>query len=100
MKVIWRTTVKIVPGKMAEYMQLEEKRKAMSSSLGMPPEKVYSCVSGDMAHTIVYEMEWDSLAALEASFEKMFASPERQAMMPKYDALIVSHENELYTPMP
>jgi len=100
MKVMMRTVLKVVPGKMAEYMELERKRKAMASGLGMPPEKVYSCLSGDSAHTLVYEMEWDSLAALEASFEKMFASPERQAMMAKYDALIVSHENEFYTPMP
>ncbi len=100
MKVIWRTTVKIVPGKMAEYMGLEERRKSMSSSLGMPPEKVYRCLSGDSAHTIVYEMEWDSLAVMETALEKMFADPEMQAMMPKYDGLIVSHENELYTPMP
>ena len=100
MKVIWRTTVKVVPGKMAEYMELEQKRKAMASRLGMPPEKVYRCISGDAMHTLVYEMEWDSLAATEAVLEKMFADPEYQALMPKYDPLIVSHENELYTPMP
>ena len=100
MKVIFRSTIKVVPGKMAEYMQLEEKRKAMSSRLGMPPERVYNCVSGDMAHTLVYEVEWNSLAVMETALEKMFADPERQAFVSKYDGLIVSHENELLTPMP
>jgi hypothetical protein len=100
MKVIMRTIIKVVPGKMAEYMQLEEERRAFASRLGLPPEKRYSCLSGDSAHTIVYEYEYDSLAAMEALLEKMFASPERQTLMAKYDPCVVSHENEVYTPMP
>ena len=100
MKVMWRSIVKVVPGKMAEYMEIEEKSKAISSRYGMPSWRCYRPMSGDSMHTIVYEMEWDSLAALEASFEKMFADPECQEFMAKSDALIVSHENELYTPMP
>jgi hypothetical protein len=51
-------------------------------------------------HTLVYEMEWDSLAALEASFEKMFTDPETQAFMAKSDAVVESHVNEFYMPMP
>jgi hypothetical protein len=99
-KVIWRTIVKVVPGKMAEYMEVEKKSKAIASRFGMPPWKCYRPMSGDSMHTIIYEMEWDSLAALEASFEKMFADSERQELMAKSGAVIVSHENELYTPMP
>lgn len=100
MKVMMRTTVRVVSGKMAEYMEVEQKSKAMASRYGMPPWRRYNCLSGDSMHTIVYEMEWDSLAALEASFEKMFADPESQALMAKSDAAIVSHENEFYTLMP
>ena len=102
MKVIMRAPVKVVPGRMAEYMELEEKRRAMVARLGYPPEKVYRLISGegDMFHTLVYEMEWDSLAALEAFFEKTFADPEGQELMAKSDAVIVSHENEFYTPLP
>jgi len=100
MKVMFRTTVKIVPGKMAEYMEVEEKSKAMASRYGMPSWRRYSPLSGDSIHTIVYETEFDSLAALEASFEKMFADPERQEVMAKSEGVIVSHENDLYVPMP
>jgi hypothetical protein len=75
MKVIFRTTIKIVPGKMAEYMEVEEKSKAIASRAGMPPWSRYGCVTGDSMHTIVYDTEFDSLAALEASFEKMFPDP-------------------------
>ena len=100
MKVIMRTTVKVVPGKMAEYMEVEKKSQAISDRLRMPPWKRYSCVSGDSIHTIVYDTEWDSLAALEACLDKMFTDPESQALMAKSDAVIVSHKNEFYTLMP
>ncbi len=100
MKVVMRTTVRIAPGKMAEYMEVEEKSKVMASRYGMSPWRRYSPISGDSMHTIVYETEFDSLAAVEASFEKMFADPERQAFMAKADAAVESHVNELYTPMP
>ena len=57
-------------------------------------------MSGDSAHTIAYEMEFDSLAKMEAHPEKMLADPERQELMTKSDAAVESHVNELYTPMP
>jgi hypothetical protein len=100
MKVLMRTIVKVVPGKMAEYMEVEEKSKAIASRLGMPPWRSYRCLSGDSMHTIAYEMEWDSLAAMEASLEKMFTDPERQELMAKSGEVVESHVNELYTPMP
>lgn len=102
MKVIMRAPVKIVPGKMAEYMELEKKRIPMATRYGVPPERRYRLISGegDMFHTIIYEMEWDSLTAIEAHFEKMSTDPEMQALQAKYDALIESHGLELYMQIP
>ena len=100
MKVMFRTTVKVVPGKMAEYMEVEAQSQAMAGNYGMPPWRRYSPMTGDSMHTIVYEMEFDSLADLEASFEKMFADPKWKEGMAKSEGSIVSHENEIYTPMP
>jgi hypothetical protein len=102
MKVIMRAPVKIVPGKMAEYMELEKERVAMAKRFGYPPEKRYIMVSGpgDRVNTIFYEIEWDSLAAIENFFGKMFSDPESQAMQAKYNGLIESHGMELYMPMP
>ena len=100
MKVIMRTTIKIVPGKMAEYMEIDKKGEAISIRAGGPPWKRYGRISGDSLHTIVYDTEFDSLAALEGFSEKMFTDPERQQLIAKSDACIVSHENELLMPMP
>jgi antibiotic biosynthesis monooxygenase (ABM) superfamily enzyme len=99
MKVIMRTTVKIVPGKMAEYMEVDKKGEEIAIRAGGPPWKRYGCISGDSAHTLVYDTEFDSLAAMEAFLEKLFTDPERQQLMGKSDACIVSHENELLMPM-
>jgi len=100
MKVIMRTTVKVVPGKMAEYMEIDNKSEALAKRYGMSPWKRYSCISGDSMHTMVYDTEFDSLTAFEAFLEKMFMDPERQQLMAQSDACIVSHENELLMPMP
>ena len=101
MKVIMRTPVKVVPGKMKEYMELEKERVAASRRIGMPPEKRYIMVSGpgDRVNTIFYEIEWDSLADIETFFGKMFSDSEVKAMQAKYDGLIESHGLELYAPM-
>ena len=100
MKVMLRTTVKIVPGKMAEYMEIDKKSEAIASHYGMPTWRRYSPLTGDSMHTIVYEMELDGLAALEAFFDKRFTDPETQELMAKSEGIIVSHENELFMPIP
>jgi len=100
MKVIMRTTVKVAPGKMAEYMDIDKKGEAIAIRAGGSPWKRYGCISGDSAHTLVYDTEFDSLATMEAFMEKLFADPERQQLMAKSDACILSHENEFFMPMP
>jgi len=37
MKVIMRNTIRIVPGKMAEYMEIDKKGEAIASRAGIPP---------------------------------------------------------------
>jgi hypothetical protein len=39
MKVIMRTTIKVVPGKMVEYMEIDRKGEAISIRAGGPPWK-------------------------------------------------------------
>ena len=99
MKVMVRTIEKIVPGKMAEGMELLQKMLAVGSRSGAGPFKCYgpSIGGGDVGHTIICETEWDSLSAIEAAWAK--PDPEMQALMQKYDAIVESHTVEWYTPM-
>jgi len=102
-KVIQRGVMKIVPGKMAEAMELQAKHMAIVGRHGMPLTTMRSyrpLFGGEYMHTLIFEVEWDSLAAMEDLFDKMMADPEMQALMPKWDAVLESHVVELNVPMP
>jgi len=104
MKVMQRGIMKILPGKMAEAMELNEKYMAIISRMGMPTTamRMYRPFTGggDYMHTVIFEIEWDSLTEMAAFFEKAMADPEVGAQMPKWEAITESHQVELYIPMP
>ncbi len=103
MKVMQRGIMKILPGKMAEAMELNKKYMAIISRLGMPTTgmRMYRPFTGggDAMHTIIFEVEWDSLTTLAAFFEKVMADPEVQAMMLQWDVILDTHQVELYAAM-
>ena len=104
MSVIMICTTKILPGKMAEYVDLEKKMfGAMKGVEGMPSFRRLMLMSGkdDMQHTVTYLMEFDSFAAMD-KFGAAAAIPEFQALMPQFDAVIVYHQHDVFmeTPMP
>ena len=103
MKVMQRGIMKILPGKMAEAMELLEKyMTTVSRLMEMPREKLPMRTyrpflgGGDSLHTIIFEVEWDSFAAMAGFFEKAMADPEIQTFMPKWEAVEQSHEVEVY----
>ena len=102
MKVMARTIMKAVPGKMAELVELEKKHMAIANRVLRISGRCYRRISGggDTMNTVIVEGEFDSLAAFEAHPQKMGADPEMQALMPKFDAVIESLEVEFYMPMP
>ena len=101
MKVVQRGVMKVIPGKMAEAMELNGKHMAAAHRLGCPPMRSYRCLSGrgEFFHTIIGEAEWDSLAAMEAFFDKMMADAEMRELMAKWEGVLESHEIEFYLPM-
>ena len=102
MKVMIRSILRVLHGKMEEAMELEKKRKAIANRiLGISP-RIYVPFSGggDTMRTIVIEAEFDSLAVLESFPEKIGADPEMQKLFPKMASVIDSVEIEIYTPMP
>jgi hypothetical protein len=100
MKIIQKGTMKIVPGKMAEAMELMEKHTAASTRLGCPSMKSYRPLIGsEFFHTIIGEAEWDSMAAMEAFYERMMEDSEMQALMAKWEPVMESHVIEFFTPV-
>lgn len=102
MKVMQRGIMKILPGKMAEAMEAMQEHIAIMTRSGMPQGRLYQRFFGlgDVAHTFAYEFDLDSFAAMEALSEKAMADPEMPSHMAKMDAIVESHEVELYMAMP
>ena len=102
MKVIQVTTMKFLPGKMTEALELLKRQAEIAARLGGAPWKSYRCVSGerDAIHTLLFIAEWDSVAAYEAVLDKASSDPEMQQLMTKWETVVESDKVELYAPTP
>ena len=97
MKVLQREIMKVLPGKMAEALILVEKHSSVARRLGASPWRVYRYIAN--MHTIVLETDWDSLAAMDAFFEKGFTDSEMQALVAKWEGILESDVLEFYNPL-
>jgi len=100
MKVRRQCTVKVIPGKMGEFLKLQEEHDAVARRLGLPPHQRYSRLNGESMHTLVYATEWDSFAAMEKFFEKLYADPEARKLSGQIADVTESHEVEFYMQCP
>ena len=69
----------------------------------MPAFRRLMLVSGkdEMQHTVTYLVEFDNFATMD-KFAATQNIPEFQALMPQFDAVIESHQHDVFmeTPMP
>jgi hypothetical protein len=101
--MVWveRHVQQIVPGKWAELEAIDKKYNTVESRLGFPAKRRYRCyVGGHNTNTLIVERQWESLAAMEATYEKAFADPEHQALEVESAPIIESVQVELYVPLP
>ena len=99
MNVMVREISKIIPGKMAEAMELYKKEMVAWNRLGLNPVvKLLRPFAreGDRMQTIVWEAEFDSLTTIEANMKKVMADPEIQEIVAKWQAITDSNVIELY----
>jgi hypothetical protein len=102
MKILQRQIQQVRPDKWAELEEIDKKFNAVESRLGFPPNKKrYRCYFGSHnTDTLIVEYEWDSVAAMEAAYEKAMADPEWQALAAEIFSVIESTQMELYAPLP
>ncbi len=99
--IIQRMIQKVVPGKLAAFEALAKKFDPFESRLGLPAVKRYQCIAGGHDwNTVIMERQWESLAVMEAAFEKSMADPEYQALDAEKVGIIESEQLELYMPLP
>jgi hypothetical protein len=101
MIVIERLIQKIYPDKWAELEEIDKRYDVVEGRLGFPPKKRYRCIYG--AHdtdTLIIERQWDSYAAMEATYDKALVDPELQALWAEGTSIVRSTQGELYSPLP
>ena len=96
-----RLIQKIYPGKWDALEELDKKYNAIESKFGFPPKKRYQSIMGEFdQNTLIIERQWESMAVMEATYEKIMADPEYQALGKETIGVVKSSRMEAYTPMP
>ncbi len=73
--------MKVCQDKWDELAELNKQWDACEERLGFPPEKRYRCMfGGHDSDTCLLLREWESMAAMEATFERGMADPEMQEL--------------------
>jgi len=92
---------KVRSGKWAELEEIDKRFNKLESRLGFPPKKRYQCIMGGHdTNTLIIERQWESLAVMEATYEKAFADPAHQALLEETPSIIKSSQLEVYVPLP
>jgi hypothetical protein len=87
----------IRPGKWEELEALDQKFNKIESRNGFPAKRRLRCyIGGHPNNTLVIEREWESLAAMETAYMKIFMDPEWQALTAPFDAISESNQVEVY----
>ena len=101
MIIVERLIQKIYPDKWAELEEIDKKYDVVEGRLGFPPKKRYRCMSGGHdTDTLIIERQWDSLAAMEATYDTASEDPELQALWVEGTSIVKSNQVELYWPLP
>lgn len=101
MIAIERMTQKIYPGKWAELEEIDKRYSEIESKAGFPAKKRYQCVIGtEDSNTLIIERQWDCLAVLESTYEKVMADTEYQALQKEIVSIVQSNKIEIFTPLP
>lgn len=95
-----RSIQQVRSDKWPELETIDKKYNVVESRLGFPPKKRYRCyVGGHDTNTLIVERQWESLAKMEAVYEKAFTDSEWQALGAEIVSIIKSDQNELYVPL-
>ncbi len=101
MIAVERMTQKVRPGKWADLEEIDKRFNKVEMKAGFPPKKRYQCVIGGMdGNMLIIERQWDSLAAMEAAYEKVMSDPEWQALGQEVISAVESSQIEVFTPLP
>ena len=100
MITIERTTQKVRPGKWAALEEIDKRYNEIEQQNGFPPKKRYKYVIGEDMNILVIDRQWDCLAVLESTYEKVMVMPEYQALGQELESIVESSKTEILMPLP
>jgi hypothetical protein len=101
MKIIQRSAMKIIPGKMEEAEELLRKDADVRVRLGMPPKHRFRllCGRGDINYTCYFEQEWESLGQWEKFFKLSHDDEENKVLTEKWGSIMEKYtDHQFFTP--
>src|SRR6476620_489335 len=97
MVIIERQIQMVRSGKWAELEELDKKFTAVEGQLGFPAKRrSRSLIGGLPTDALIIERQWESFAALEATYEKALTNPEHQALSAEAEPILGSQQIEFY----
>lgn len=80
---------------------IDKRYNEVETRAGFPPKKRMQCVIGSIDQgTIIIERQWDCLAVMESTYEKVMADPEWQALSGEVTSIVQSTQIEVFTLLP
>jgi hypothetical protein len=97
MAILERRIQKVVV-KEAEYRAWEQEWEVIEKRLGgFPPKRHYGLISGsDDFGTMVWERDWESFAAMDAAYTKLFDDSEGASLADSASATVSGERIEYY----
>lgn len=97
MRVLERLIQQVMPDKWEALEILDKKYDAVEQKLGFPTKRRYRSFAGSgNTDMLVIEREWESMAIMEAAWEKSMLSAEHQQLGVEGQGVISSNTWELY----
>jgi hypothetical protein len=94
----------ILLGKMEEAVKLMDQHMVIVSHIMKTPKEKFPMRTyrpfiggGDSLHTMIVEVEWDSLSAMSDFFERVMAVPEMQELTVRWGQVEKSHQVDVLT---
>ena len=93
-------TQKVNEGKWQELEEIDKKFDVFENRFGFPPKRRYRLfVGGNSMNTLVIERQWESLAQMEAAYEKGMANAEFQALQGELVGIVRDAQIEILLPI-
>ena len=92
---------KVRQDKWDELAEVNKRWDAFEERLGFPPEKRYRCMFGGRdSDTCLGLHEWESMAAMEATYDRAMADPEWEELGAGASEILGSSQWEIYLEVP